>query len=149
MAPFFNNTLTLPTLKDSASRDAAIMLIILPIVVFRNAQNFVQLCLRWIPIMLNLFHNICGRRIGLCFTLPGDASMCGGSLVPVWLSNGMGVRNYASYNHLISRQKPHPPIIARKFTHYACIMLLRKPTDYAQNSVCIIAASLSASLLYD
>ena len=38
-------------------RDAAIMLIFLPIMLFRNAQNFVRLCLRWTPIMLKLFPN--------------------------------------------------------------------------------------------
>ena len=111
-------------------------------------------------------------------SLPGDVSMCGAfrlsknetmsrwqvhaelpayveiflqqakAMYLVWLFNSTGVRNYASYNHLISRQKPHPPIIARKFTDYACIMLFGNPTDYAPSNACIIAASLTWSHLH-
>ena len=47
--------------------DAAIMLIFLPIMLFRNAQNFARLCLRWTPIMLKLFHNFWYADGGLAF----------------------------------------------------------------------------------
>ena len=61
----------------------------------------------------------------------------------------MGIRNYASYNHQISIQKPHLPIIARKFTRYAenlpimlALCFSENPPNYARNNVRIIAASL-------
>ena len=46
-------------LDDGTDRDTAIILMFLPIMLFHNAKNFVQLCLRWtlITCMLKLFHN--------------------------------------------------------------------------------------------
>ena len=48
-------------------KDAAIMLIILPILLFRYAQIFVSLCLRWTSIMLKLCHNFLNADGGLRF----------------------------------------------------------------------------------
>ena len=97
------------------------------IMLFHNAQKFVWLCLRWTPIMLKLFHNFIYADEGLAFASSLLVmSVCVGSslspktkqsvtdrymympmwklflmqpiaLYPVWLSNGMGVPNYASY----------------------------------------------------
>ena len=61
-------------------RDAAIMLIFLPIMLFHNAQNLVRLCLRWTPIMLKLFHNFLYADGGLALAsrfLIMFVSMCG------------------------------------------------------------------------
>ena len=41
----------------NCSYDTAITLILLPIMLFRNALNFDQLCLSWTPIMPKLVHN--------------------------------------------------------------------------------------------
>ena len=62
------------------TRYAAIMDIILPIMLFRCAQNFVRLCIRWTPIMPKLFHNCLYADGGLAFIscfLMMSVCMCG------------------------------------------------------------------------
>lgn len=67
--------------SQTEARHEAITLLIFPIILFHNAQNFAQFCLRRNAIMPKLFHTAHGRRIGHCFTLPGIVSGCRGPSV--------------------------------------------------------------------